>query len=194
MATQTTTAIRENQTVDRTLSSTATAAKTADNDQIATNSLTPAVTAEQTVVQEPTAAKNTIPNGNRRPYISDRRSHSRAGKQPSYVPPSPYVPKPPFPQRLMKTVYDSKLKTFMDRMSKVYINIPLIETIREMPGYAIFFKDMVTHKRRIQEHDTVNLFEECSTIIQKKMPKKRKDPGCFIISHHRRAEVWESAM
>jgi len=31
------------------------------------------------------------------------------------------------------------------------------------------------------ENETVNLMEECSAIIQKKLPPKLKDPGSFVI-------------
>lgn len=43
--------------------------------------------------------------------------------------------------------------------------------------------DMVTRKKSVQKHETMNLFEECSTIIQKKIPMKRRDPGCFTITY-----------
>lgn len=41
-------------------------------------------------------------------------------------------PKLPFPQRMAKRMKDTKVKTFLDRMSHVHINIPLLEDVRDM--------------------------------------------------------------
>ncbi|XP_073017665.1 uncharacterized protein [Primulina eburnea] len=40
----------------------------------------------------------------------------------------------------------------------------------------------MSKKRKLQEFETVKLTEECSAILQKKLPKKLKDPGSFTIS------------
>ncbi|XP_075481127.1 uncharacterized protein LOC142521837 [Primulina tabacum] len=51
-----------------------------------------------------------------------------------------------------------------------------------MPNYAKFIKDVMSKKRKLQEFETVKLTEECSAILQKKLPQKLKDPGSFTIS------------
>ncbi|XP_075481126.1 uncharacterized protein LOC142521835 [Primulina tabacum] len=50
-----------------------------------------------------------------------------------------------------------------------------------MPNYAKFIKDVMSKKRKLQEFETVKLTEECSAILQKKLPQKLKDPGSFTI-------------
>ena len=50
-----------------------------------------------------------------------------------------------------------------------------------MPSYAKFLKEILTNKRKIKEHGTVMLTQECSAILQNKLPPKLKDPGSFII-------------
>ena len=50
-----------------------------------------------------------------------------------------------------------------------------------MPNYAKFLKDVMSKKRRMADFETVNLTEECSAIIQRKLPQKLKDPGSFTI-------------
>ncbi|KAJ9538247.1 hypothetical protein OSB04_030980 [Centaurea solstitialis] len=50
-----------------------------------------------------------------------------------------------------------------------------------MPSYVKFLKDIISNKRKIEEHATVALTEECSAIIQNKLPHKLKDPGSFTI-------------
>ena len=42
-------------------------------------------------------------------------------------------------------------------------------------------KDILSKKQRLEEYDTIALTEECSAIIQKKLPHKLKDPGSFTI-------------
>ncbi|XP_057760562.1 uncharacterized protein LOC130980938 [Arachis stenosperma] len=52
-----------------------------------------------------------------------------------------------------------------------------------MPLYAKFLKELMTRKRNWGEKETVVLTEECSAIIQKKLPQKMKDPGSFQIPY-----------
>jgi hypothetical protein len=42
-------------------------------------------------------------------------------------------------------------------------------------------KDILSNKRKLEEHETVMLTEECSAILQNKLPPKIKDPGSFTI-------------
>ena len=51
----------------------------------------------------------------------------------------------------------------------------------QMPKYAKFLKDLLTNKRRWDDHETVPLTETCSSIISRKIPPKLKDPGSFTI-------------
>ncbi|XP_020424519.1 uncharacterized protein LOC109950362 [Prunus persica] len=50
-----------------------------------------------------------------------------------------------------------------------------------MPSYAKFMKDIISKKRKLGEHEIVKLSEECSAILQRKLPHKLKDPGSFTI-------------
>ncbi|XP_057758109.1 uncharacterized protein LOC130977108 [Arachis stenosperma] len=50
-----------------------------------------------------------------------------------------------------------------------------------MPLYTKFLKELMTRKRIWGEKETVVLTEECSAIIQKKLPQKLNDPGSFQI-------------
>src|SRR5262245_55278362 len=42
-------------------------------------------------------------------------------------------------------------------------------------------KEILSNKRRFSEFKNVSLTEECSAILQKKLPLKLKDPGNFTI-------------
>ncbi|XP_025635985.1 uncharacterized protein [Arachis hypogaea] len=50
-----------------------------------------------------------------------------------------------------------------------------------MPLYAKFLKELMTKKKNWREKETAVLTEECSAIIQKKLPQKMKDPRSFQI-------------
>ncbi|KAJ8761872.1 hypothetical protein K2173_005583 [Erythroxylum novogranatense] len=92
----------------------------------------------------------------------------------------PYPP-PPFPQRLAKKKHEKGFEKFMDVFKKLTINIPFAEALENMSSYAKFMKDVLSKKRRLRDHEMVALMEECSAILQKKLPPKHKDPGSFTI-------------
>ncbi|XP_027348041.1 uncharacterized protein LOC113859473 [Abrus precatorius] len=50
-----------------------------------------------------------------------------------------------------------------------------------MPSYAKFMKELLSKKRKLENDKTVPLTEECSAILQRKLPQKLKDPGSFSI-------------
>ncbi|XP_027348121.1 uncharacterized protein LOC113859587 [Abrus precatorius] len=50
-----------------------------------------------------------------------------------------------------------------------------------MPKYTKFLKDLLSNKKKLEELATVTLNEECSAILQNKMPEKLKDPGSFTL-------------
>ena len=49
-------------------------------------------------------------------------------------------PPPPFPQRLVKKTEDGKYRHFITMLKQLSINVPLVETLEQMPGYAKFMK------------------------------------------------------
>ena len=50
-----------------------------------------------------------------------------------------------------------------------------------MPAYAKFLKDIILNKRKWKDHETIPINEECSAVIQNKLPPKLKDPGSITI-------------
>ncbi|CAL1360716.1 unnamed protein product [Linum trigynum] len=62
------------------------------------------------------------------------------------------------------------------------ISMPFVEALSKMPKYAKFMKDLLTTKKKLGNLSTVMLSEECSAILQNKLPEKRKDLGSFTIS------------
>ncbi|XP_015944797.1 uncharacterized protein LOC107469923 [Arachis duranensis] len=64
---------------------------------------------------------------------------------------------------------------------KLQINIPFAEAFEQMSLNAKFLKELMTKKRSWRNDETVVLTEECSAIIQHKLPQKLKDPESFQI-------------
>ncbi|XP_047949644.1 uncharacterized protein LOC125195548 [Salvia hispanica] len=87
----------------------------------------------------------------------------------------------PFPQVLHKKKKNDQFAKFWEIFKKVQINIPLIEALQQMPGYVKFLKEAVAKKKKWEHHETVNLTENCSAILQRKLPAKMEDLGSFTI-------------
>ena len=82
---------------------------------------------------------------------------------------------------MQKKNEDKNFLKFVDIFKKLHINIPFAYALAQMLSYAKFLKEILSKKRRLDENETVMLTEECSAIIQNKMPQKLKDPGSFTI-------------
>ena len=91
-----------------------------------------------------------------------------------------YLP-PPFPKRLQKQKFDKQFAKFLEVFKKLQINIPFAEALEQMPSYAKFMKGILSRKLKLEELETVALTEECSAVLQQKLPPKLKDPGSFTI-------------
>ena len=87
----------------------------------------------------------------------------------------------PYPQRLKKHKLDKQFTKFMEVFKKLHINIPFADALEQMPNYVKFMKDILSQKKRLEYFETVSLTEECSAILQRKLPQKLKDPGSFTI-------------
>ncbi|XP_031270008.1 uncharacterized protein LOC116128425 [Pistacia vera] len=86
-----------------------------------------------------------------------------------------------YPHRVQKQRLDKQFGKFMDMFRILHINIPFVDMLEQMPKYAKFLKEIITKKKRFEEHETVMLTEECSVLLLKKLPQKLKDPGSFTI-------------
>ncbi|KAI3692075.1 hypothetical protein L6452_31884 [Arctium lappa] len=117
-----------------------------------------------------------------RPEVKDKgkEQESTTVKQPI----KPTIPKVPYPNRLKTHKDDLNFAKFLEVFKKLHINIPFADALAQMPSYVKFLKDILSNKRKIEEQATVALTEECSAIIQHKLPPKLKDPGSFTIPVH----------
>ncbi|CAN6585445.1 unnamed protein product [Malus baccata var. baccata] len=64
-----------------------------------------------------------------------------------------YEPPMPYPERLKPKVKDQQLTDFMKTLSRVQINLPLIDAIKNISSYAKFFKDVCTKKKKLVDFE-----------------------------------------
>ena len=65
-------------------------------------------------------------------------------------------------------------------LKQLSINVPLVESLEQLPGYAKFMKDLVTKKRSVTfEND--DRMQHCSAIAARSFVQKKEDPGVFTI-------------
>ncbi|XP_050876392.1 uncharacterized protein LOC127080107 [Lathyrus oleraceus] len=113
--------------------------------------------------------------------LDEDKSEETVEKEEPYVPPPPYKPSIPYPQRLVKSKSVRQFKFFVELLKQLNIMIPFTEAITQMPSYAKFLKEILSSKKKIEDNETVTLTAECSAIIQNNMPPKLKDLGSFSI-------------
>ncbi|XP_052484896.1 uncharacterized protein LOC105795966 [Gossypium raimondii] len=97
--------------------------------------------------------------------------------------PKPPLPKiqPPFPERFIQCRRGKEDKEILETFRNVEINIPLLDAIKQIPRYAKFLKELCTNKRKLTGNERVNVGENVSAVLQRKMPAKCKDRGMFAI-------------
>nr|XP_027124163.1 uncharacterized protein LOC113740845 [Coffea arabica] len=110
-------------------------------------------------------------------------SQPRALEQPDFGEKSTQVvtPPPPFPSRLAKSKKQEQEQEILDTFRKVEVNIPLLDTIKQIPRYAKFLKELCTGKKKLKGNEKVHMGENVSAVLQKKLPPKCKDPGMFTV-------------
>ncbi|XP_021739867.1 uncharacterized protein LOC110706278 [Chenopodium quinoa] len=86
-------------------------------------------------------------------------------------------PKHPYPQKFLRNKIDVQFGRFLDMLKKIHLSIPFIDTLKQMPNYSKFLKDILSGKRECNEIDSVKVGECCSALIYNDLAKKMKDPG-----------------
>ncbi|XP_057755986.1 uncharacterized protein LOC130975177 [Arachis stenosperma] len=92
-----------------------------------------------------------------------------------------YVPRAPFPQRLLGGEKERSYSRFLDMFASFSVNIPFIKTPQQKPTYIKCMKELLNKKGTLKGGQTVAMNKECSAIIKKDVLLKKKDPGSFHI-------------
>uniref|UniRef100_A0A1S4C9E7 Uncharacterized protein n=1 Tax=Nicotiana tabacum TaxID=4097 RepID=A0A1S4C9E7_TOBAC len=83
--------------------------------------------------------------------------------------------------RLAKHQKEEEYKKFFEMLKQIQVNIPLIEALKEMPGYAKMMKDLMSRKFDFHDLATVTLTQTCSSVVTRPVAEKLSDPGKFTI-------------
>ncbi|GJW84535.1 reverse transcriptase domain-containing protein [Tanacetum coccineum] len=67
---------------------------------------------------------------------------------------------------------EERYAKFIDMIKEVRINVPIIDVLPDMPYYEKFLKDLVSNKSKMEQISAAFLNEECSAIVQNKLPPK----------------------
>ena len=88
----------------------------------------------------------------------------------------------PYSHRLGKTKQDMHFSKLYSMLSKVQVNLPLLQMIENVPLYAKFFKELCSRKRKLGVHEFFFASEVVNSVLQQNLPPKLKDPGSFNIN------------
>ena len=128
-----------------------------------------------------------MPMRNQTPESADSNPSKKAspttsvGNKPAATKVEEYKAKIPYPQKLRKEEQDKQFARFADYLRTLEIKIPFAEALEQIPSYAKFMKEILSHKKDWRETERVLFTEECSAVILKSFPEKLKDPGSFLI-------------
>lgn len=68
-------------------------------------------------------------------------------------------------------------------LKQVHLNIPIVHMLCNIPKYVEYFKDIVAHKRRLNEFEMIALIGRVHLKDSKKAPQKLKVLGSFPITY-----------
>ena len=112
------------------------------------------------------------------------QSDKSVSKEPSIPKPiesQPFVPRAPYPVRLVQCQKQPMFDEIKEVFKNVHINIPFLMAIQQIPSYAKFLKDLCTVKRKTQVPRDVFSAEQTSSFVQQGGVVKYKDPGRLIV-------------
>jgi len=92
-----------------------------------------------------------------------------------------YKPKAPFPRRLESKKKPTNFDKIRENFKQVYVNVPLLDVIEQIPQYAKCLKELCTRKRATNVPKIAFLTANTCSILSNLAPIKYKDPGCPTI-------------
>ncbi|XP_042441352.1 uncharacterized protein LOC122026689 [Zingiber officinale] len=86
-----------------------------------------------------------------------------------------------FPQKLIVSQKDEDFNRFLKKIKEIYIEVPLIDALHQIPKFVKFLKRILSNRRQKGDIETVELIENCSALLMANYPPKLQDPGSFSI-------------
>ncbi|GJY64710.1 reverse transcriptase domain-containing protein [Tanacetum coccineum] len=94
-------------------------------------------------------------------------------------------PSIPYPSRLNDQKPHEKANNqmlkFLQIFQRLHFDISFADVLLHMSKFAFTFKSLLSNKEKLFELASTLLNENCSVVLLKKLPKKLRDPGKFLI-------------
>ncbi|GJU29347.1 reverse transcriptase domain-containing protein [Tanacetum coccineum] len=96
-------------------------------------------------------------------------------------------PKPsiPYPSRLndqkLREKANNQMLKFLQIFQRLHFDLSFADALLHMPKFASTFKSLLSNTEKLFELANTPLSENCSAVLLKKLPKKLRDPGKFLI-------------
>ena len=93
-----------------------------------------------------------------------------------------HAPPAPYPYRLRIPKKLNNHAEIYELFKQVKVNIPSLDSIKQIPSYVKILKDLCTVKRKLGVHNNAFMTEQSTSLIRNNLPLKYKDPGSPTIS------------
>ncbi|GKC58079.1 hypothetical protein Tco_1085677 [Tanacetum coccineum] len=70
---------------------------------------------------------------------------------------------------------------FLQIFQRLHFDLSFTDALLHIPKFTSTFKSLLSNKDKLFELENTPVNENCSTVLLKKLPKKHKDPGIFLI-------------
>ncbi|GKE57830.1 reverse transcriptase domain-containing protein, partial [Tanacetum coccineum] len=135
---------------------------------------------------------NTVPNPRKEVKVITTQSvpspvvHPAPTSKSNEIPEqNPHQPPILYPSRLnkdkLKDKSDIRIHKLLKMFKKLYFNISFAEALAHIPKCAKMLKDLLNNKEKLLELANTPLNENFFAVLLKKLPKKLRDTGKFII-------------
>lgn len=86
-------------------------------------------------------------------------------KKEPYISPPPYKSPIFFLRRFTKAKIEAQFKKFVERLKKLYINLPSIKGISQMTTCVKFLKDILSNRRKLEDSEIVAMIIDSIAVI-----------------------------
>ena len=93
-----------------------------------------------------------------------------------------HIPLAPYLHRLRAPKKVNNHSEIYELFKQVKLNIPLLDSIKQIPSYAKFLKDLCTVKRKLGVNKEAFMTKQSTSLIRNNLPPKYKDLGSPTIS------------
>lgn len=80
----------------------------------------------------------------------------------------------------MKSKVDAQFKKIVELLKKIHLNVPFTEVLTLIPSYDKLLKEIISNKRKLEDHETMAMTLDNSVVIQNMVIPRRKWKRKFV--------------